>query len=160
MTNTQLGSVATLGIVPYRSTVRKTASWEICQYMRYRGLVTEWLRCEIKPQFKSTGLQVLNTCNYRYLPRCFSSSNACSAVVYLLNVCIVLVGPYTNCMHCRKYYRRFSFLLALQPNSDLGRLHEILSFTSVGRTPWTDDQLVARSLLVHEQRKIHTQYKH
>jgi hypothetical protein len=52
------------------------------------------------------------------------------------------------------------FLLALQPNSDLGRLHETFRFTSVtrsrrvGRTPWTGDQLVARPLPVH--RKTHT----
>jgi hypothetical protein len=46
--------------------------------------------------------------------------------------------------------------LALQPNSRLGRLHETFRFTSVtrsrtvGRTPWTADQHVAR----------HTQHKH
>jgi hypothetical protein len=43
------------------------------------------------------------------------------------------------------------FLLALQPNSDLGRLHETFRFTSVtrsrtiGRTPWRGDQLVANT---------------
>jgi hypothetical protein len=49
--------------------------------------------------------------------------------------------------------------LALQPNSGLGRLHETFRFTSVtksrtvGRTPWTGDQLVARPLPVHKHRK-------
>jgi hypothetical protein len=56
--------------------------------------------------------------------------------------------------------------LALQPNSGLGRLHETFPFTSgtrsrtVSRTPWTSDQLVARSLPVHNHRKTHTQHKH
>jgi hypothetical protein len=56
-------------------------------------------------------------------------------------------------------------LLALQPNSGLGRLHETFRFTSAtrsrtrGRTPWTGDQLVARSLPVHKHRKTHTQHK-
>jgi hypothetical protein len=55
--------------------------------------------------------------------------------------------------------------LALQPNSDLGRLHETFRFTSVtrsrtvGRTPWTGNQLVARPLLVHKHRKTHSQHK-
>jgi hypothetical protein len=46
------------------------------------------------------------------------------------------------------------FPLALQPNSGLGHLHETFRFTSVarsrtvGRTPWTGNQLVARPLLV------------
>jgi hypothetical protein len=60
------------------------------------------------------------------------------------------------------------FHLAVQPNSDLGRLHEIFRFTSVtisrtvGRTPWTGDQLFARPLpvSVHKQRKTHTKHKH
>jgi hypothetical protein len=62
--------------------------------------------------------------------------------------------------------RRNSFSLALQPNSGLGRLHETFRFTSVtrsrtvGRAPWTGDQLVARALLVHKHRKTHTQHKH
>jgi hypothetical protein len=56
--------------------------------------------------------------------------------------------------------------LALQPNSGLGRLHETFRFTSVtgsrtvGRTPWTGYQLVARSLHVHKHRKTYTQHKH
>jgi hypothetical protein len=56
--------------------------------------------------------------------------------------------------------------LALQPNSGLGRFHESFRFTSVtrsrtvGRTPWTGDQLVARPLCVHKHRKTHTQHKH
>jgi hypothetical protein len=57
------------------------------------------------------------------------------------------------------------FPLALQPNSGLGRLHKTFRFTSVtrsrtvGRTPWTDDQLVARPLPVHKHRKTHKQLK-
>jgi hypothetical protein len=60
----------------------------------------------------------------------------------------------------------FFFHLAVQPNSGLGRLHETLYFTTVtrsrtvGRTPWTGDQLVARPLPVHKHRKMHTQHKH
>jgi hypothetical protein len=50
--------------------------------------------------------------------------------------------------------------LALQPNSGLGRLHETLRFTSVGRIPWTGDQLVARPPPVRKHRKTHTQHKH
>jgi hypothetical protein len=52
------------------------------------------------------------------------------------------------------------------PIQALGRLHETFRFTSVtrsrtvGRTPWTDDQLVARPLPVHKHRKTHTQHKH
>jgi hypothetical protein len=51
------------------------------------------------------------------------------------------------------------FPLALQPNSDFRRLHETFRFTSVtrsrtvGRTPWTGDQHVARPLPAH---KAHT----
>jgi hypothetical protein len=58
------------------------------------------------------------------------------------------------------------FPLALQPNSGLGRLHETFCFTSVtksrtvGRTPWTVDQLVSRPLPVHNHRKTHTQHTH
>jgi hypothetical protein len=54
------------------------------------------------------------------------------------------------------------FPLVLQPNSGLGRLHEIFRFTSVTRsrrvgwTPWTGDQLVERPRPVHKHRKIHT----
>jgi hypothetical protein len=50
------------------------------------------------------------------------------------------------------------FPLALQPNSGLGRLHETFHFTSltrsrtVGRTPWTGDQLVAIPLPLHKHR--------
>jgi hypothetical protein len=57
------------------------------------------------------------------------------------------------------------FPLAQQPNSGLGGLHKTFRFTSVtrsrtvGRTPWTGDQLVARSLPVHKHRKTHTQHK-
>jgi hypothetical protein len=60
-------------------------------------------------------------------------------------------------------------LLALQPNSGLGRLHETLSFTSVtssrtvGRTPSTGDQLVARPLYLYtnkEKRTHNTNTKH
>jgi hypothetical protein len=60
----------------------------------------------------------------------------------------------------------FSFPLALQPNSGLGRLHETFRFTSVTRsrtatrTPWTGDQLLARPLPVHKHRKTHTQHEH
>jgi hypothetical protein len=56
--------------------------------------------------------------------------------------------------------------LALEPNSDLDRLHETSLFTSVtrsrtvGRTSWTGDQLVARPLTVHKHRKTHRQHKH
>jgi hypothetical protein len=48
------------------------------------------------------------------------------------------------------------FSLTLQPSSGLGRLHETFRFTSVtrsrtvGRTPWTDDQLLARPLPKHK----------
>jgi hypothetical protein len=56
--------------------------------------------------------------------------------------------------------------LAVQPNSGLSRLYKTFSFTSVtksgtvGRTPWTCDQLVASPLPVHKHRKMHTQLKH
>jgi hypothetical protein len=57
----------------------------------------------------------------------------------------------------------FFILLSLQPNSGLGRLHETFRFTSVtrsrtvGRTPWTDDQLIARPLSVKQtQKDAHT----
>jgi hypothetical protein len=52
--------------------------------------------------------------------------------------------------------------LAVQPNSGLCRPHETFRFTSVtksrtvGRTPSTGDQLVARPLTVHKHRKTHT----
>jgi hypothetical protein len=55
------------------------------------------------------------------------------------------------------------FSLVLQPNSDLGRLHETSRFTSVtrcrkvSRTPWTGDQIVARPLPVQKHTKTHTQ---
>jgi hypothetical protein len=61
---------------------------------------------------------------------------------------------------------RFFLLWFYIPNSGLGRLHECFRFTSltrsrtVGRTPWTGDQLVARPLPVEEHRKPHTQHKH
>jgi hypothetical protein len=64
------------------------------------------------------------------------------------------------------YIFLFVFLLVLQLNSGLGRLHETFRFTSVtrsrtvGRTPWTGDQLVARPLPVRKHRKMHTQHKH
>jgi hypothetical protein len=44
------------------------------------------------------------------------------------------------------------FPLALEPNSGLGRLHKTFRFTSVtrsrtvGRTPWTGDQLVETNI--------------
>jgi hypothetical protein len=56
--------------------------------------------------------------------------------------------------------------LTLQPNSGLDRLNETFRFTSVtrsrtvGRTPWTGDQLLARPLPVHKHRKTYTQHKH
>jgi hypothetical protein len=55
--------------------------------------------------------------------------------------------------------------LALKLNSGLGRLYETFRFTSftrsrtVGRTPWTGDQLVARLLPVHKHRKTHSWHK-
>jgi hypothetical protein len=55
------------------------------------------------------------------------------------------------------------FPLALQPNFGLGRLHgtfpftSVTKFTTVGRTPWTGDQLVARPLPKH--RTTQTQKK-
>jgi hypothetical protein len=55
----------------------------------------------------------------------------------------------------------FLFPLALQPNSGLGHLHETFHFTSVtrsrtvGRNPWTGDQLITRPLPVHKHRKMH-----
>jgi ABC-type molybdate transport system permease subunit len=58
------------------------------------------------------------------------------------------------------------FLLALEPNSGLGHLHETFRFTlvtisrTVGRTPWTGDQFVARPLPVHKHRKSNTEHKH
>jgi hypothetical protein len=60
----------------------------------------------------------------------------------------------------------FLFRLALQSNSSLGRLHETFRFISVTRsrtvgwTPWTSDQFVARPLPLHKHRKTHTQHKH
>jgi hypothetical protein len=59
-----------------------------------------------------------------------------------------------------------TFPLALQPNSCLGRLHEIFRFTSVttsrtvSRTPWTGDQLVARTLYLYTNTEKRTQQKH
>jgi hypothetical protein len=59
----------------------------------------------------------------------------------------------------------FSFWL-YSPIQAFGRLHETFRFTSVtrsstvGRTPWTGDQLAARPLPVHKHRKTHTQHKH
>jgi hypothetical protein len=56
--------------------------------------------------------------------------------------------------------------LAPEPNSGLSRLHETFRFTSVtrsrtvGRTPWTGDQLVTSPQPVHKHRKTHTQHKH
>jgi hypothetical protein len=58
-----------------------------------------------------------------------------------------------------KHMDNFFFSLALQPNPGLGPLHETFRFTSVtrsrtvGRTPWTGDQLVARPLHIHKHRK-------
>jgi hypothetical protein len=57
----------------------------------------------------------------------------------------------------------FFSLWLCSPNPGLGRLHETLSFTSVtrsttvGRTPWTGDQLVARPLTcTQRQKNAHT----
>jgi hypothetical protein len=56
--------------------------------------------------------------------------------------------------------------LALQPNLGLGRLRENFRFISVTRsrtvcrTPWTGDQLVARTLPIHKHRKTYTQHKY
>jgi hypothetical protein len=56
--------------------------------------------------------------------------------------------------------------LAVQSNLYLDRLHETFRFNSVtksrtvGRSPWTSDQVVARSLPVHKHRITHTQHKH
>jgi hypothetical protein len=53
--------------------------------------------------------------------------------------------------------RIYIFSLALQPNSGLGRLHETFRFTSVtrsrsvGRTPWTGDQVVEMPLPVEKR---------
>jgi hypothetical protein len=61
------------------------------------------------------------------------------------------------------------FPLALQPSSGLGRPNETFRFTSVtrsrtvGRTPWTGDQLVTRSLYLYtntEKRTHNTNTKH
>jgi hypothetical protein len=55
--------------------------------------------------------------------------------------------------------RIFFSPLALQPNSGLGRLSETFRFTSVtrsttiGRIPWTGDQLVVRHLPLHKHKK-------
>jgi hypothetical protein len=71
-----------------------------------------------------------------------------------------------NLMHALTRDTFFILPLALQPNSDLGRLHETLRFTSVTRsrtvasTPWTGDQLVAMPLPVQIYRKTHTQHKY
>jgi hypothetical protein len=70
-----------------------------------------------------------------------------------------LSNVYSECVF------KLFFLLALQPNSGLGRLHEPFRFTSVtrsrtvGGTPWTDDQLVAIPLPIHKHRKRGTQHK-
>jgi hypothetical protein len=54
------------------------------------------------------------------------------------------------------------FALDLQPNSDLGRLHETFLLTSVtssgtfGTSPWTGDRFVASTLPAHKHRKTHT----
>jgi hypothetical protein len=56
----------------------------------------------------------------------------------------------------------YFFPLVLRPNSGLGRLHETFRFTSVtrsrtvGSTPWTGDELVARTLPVQTQKNAHT----
>jgi hypothetical protein len=53
----------------------------------------------------------------------------------------------------------YIFPLALQANSGLEGLHETFRLTSVtvsrtvGRAPWTGDQIVARPLPVHKHRK-------
>jgi hypothetical protein len=58
--------------------------------------------------------------------------------------------------------RDIFFPLALQPNLGLGRLYGTFRFTSVtrsrtvGKTPWTGDQLVSRPLPVHKHRKTYT----
>jgi hypothetical protein len=59
-------------------------------------------------------------------------------------------------------YTMYFFPLWLySPILGLGRLHETFRFTSVtrsrtvNRTPWTDDQLVARPLPIHKHRKMH-----
>jgi hypothetical protein len=74
-----------------------------------------------------------------------------------------------QCMRKELSVSYFSPPLALQPNSGLGHLHETFRFTSVtrsrivGRTPWTDDQLVARPLYLYtntEKRTQNTNTKH
>jgi hypothetical protein len=69
--------------------------------------------------------------------------------------------------HSTYFLQHYHFFpLALQPNSSLDRLHKTFRFISVsrsrtvGRTPWTGDQLVARPLPVHKHRKTHTQHIH
>jgi hypothetical protein len=62
-----------------------------------------------------------------------------------------ITSPLTE--FCAEFVLTISFPVALQPNFDLGRLHETFRFISVTRsrtfgwTPWTSDQFVSRHLL-------------
>jgi hypothetical protein len=49
---------------------------------------------------------------------------------------------------------------ALAVSMKLTDFTSVTRFRTVGRTPWTGDQLVARPLPVHKHRKSHTQHKH
>jgi hypothetical protein len=64
------------------------------------------------------------------------------------------------CSHTFLFF--FFFFWRYGPNLALGYLHEtsfhfgLLDLKTVGRTPWTGDQLVARPLTVHKHRNMHT----
>jgi hypothetical protein len=54
----------------------------------------------------------------------------------------------------------FSPFDSIQPNSGLGRFHETFRLSrsrAVGRTPWTGDQLVARTVRVKLCEKLRKQ---
>jgi hypothetical protein len=92
--------------------------------------------------------------------------NRLQGVTYYKSVNLPSYHSQTWNPECALVYNFFS--LALQPNSGLGRLHENYRFTSVttsrtvGRTPWTADQLVARPHVYAntEKRKHNTNTKH
>jgi hypothetical protein len=61
------------------------------------------------------------------------------------------------CMVVKDWVRLFSLSLRLYSPLDLGRFFSFLILNTVGRTPWTGDQPVARPLPTH--RTTQTQNK-
>jgi hypothetical protein len=101
---------------------------------------------------------LLNSTTSKTLP-------ASSGAFFLLKCFFKFYGMrFSNSVLARNF-----FYLALQPNSGLSHLYETFRFTSVttsrtvGRTPWTGDQLVARPLYLYtntEKRTHNTNTKH